>query len=166
MNPCLQLYYSGLQSFKCVWLIHAKYGVKVKGYDVHECASYPERLVMVPRVMGCLIWARGSTTVRLGSGASRGFPMLLLVKLWYESWLLSLAGNTRIYIITSVKNIGFSPGRESFLIDLKGNISIESLPSSCTENHTVWYLVKPFTRDNMFWWKVVPCLSLQINPKF
>lgn len=55
------------------------------------CGAYPVRLVMVPRVMGCLIWARGSTTVRLGSGVSRGFPMLLLVKLLYESWLLSLA---------------------------------------------------------------------------
>ena len=42
---------------------------------------YPVRLVMVPSVMGCLIWARGSTTVRLGSGDSRGFPMWLLVKL-------------------------------------------------------------------------------------
>lgn len=59
------------------------------------CTTYPERLVMVPRVMGCLIWASGSTTVRLGRGVSLGFPMLLLVKLLYESWLLSLAANTR-----------------------------------------------------------------------
>ena len=52
--------------------------------DFNMCVKlrpYPVRLVMVPRVMGCLIWARGSTMVRLGSGDSRGFPMWLLVKL-------------------------------------------------------------------------------------
>lgn len=70
------------------------------------CATYPVRLVMVPRVMGCLIWAKGSTTVRVGSGDSRGLPMLLLVKLLYESWLLSLAGNTQKYRI--IKSVFFS----------------------------------------------------------
>lgn len=51
---------------------------------------YPVRLVMVPRVMGCLIWARGTTTVRLGRGERRRFPGLLLVKLLYVSWLFNL----------------------------------------------------------------------------
>lgn len=42
---------------------------------------YPVRLVMVPNVIGCLICARGITTIKLGRGESRGLPGLLLVKL-------------------------------------------------------------------------------------
>lgn len=43
--------------------------------------SYPVRFVMVPNVIGCLICARGVTTIKLGRGESRGLPGLLLVKL-------------------------------------------------------------------------------------
>lgn len=42
---------------------------------------YPVRFVMVPSVIGCLICARGVTTIKLGRGESRGLPGLLFVKL-------------------------------------------------------------------------------------
>lgn len=103
--------------------------VENKGWVVCMCyATYPVRLVMVPRVMGCLIWARGSTTVRLGSGDSRGFPMLLFVKLLYESWLLSLARNTKKYRITAsvlIEQYRMFPGQQGqwnlLFMDLEWN---------------------------------------------
>lgn len=48
---------------------------------VSRLRPYPVRLVMVPNVIGCLICARGISTIKLGRGESRGLPGLLLAKL-------------------------------------------------------------------------------------
>lgn len=117
------------------------------------CATYPVRLVMVPRVMGCLIWARGSTTVRLGSGDSRGFPMLLLVKLLYESWLLSLPGNTKKYRIKSVLDVPWTARSEKSPFHRFGVDHYRQICQSRaflgngrrTLRFTLWMLVQPTT---------------------
>lgn len=54
---------------------------KVTVETASSLRPYPVRFVMVPNVIGCLICARGVTTIKLGRGESRGLPGLLLVKL-------------------------------------------------------------------------------------
>lgn len=98
---------------------------------VSRLRPYPVRLVMVPNVIGCLICARGISTIKLGRGESRGLPGLLLAKLLQESWLFSFPTKrkTKKSITTGHLLHGWSlhSPHQSFKKVIKGRIDLKRI---------------------------------------